>query len=193
MLFRSALWAVAPIEVAARRGIPPANFIVATLHRRDCSLKFDLRTDEIPATGGHRFFAHFDSPGHCKSMLPGFCFSCGFSAFFRSATSRVAACRQDTDFRLKKTTSGTFRKFPVFSALKMSTLKFSWRNFAFNPIFSEGRAISSRCESRTPGWWPNFAGWTQPVGSDKMVAGKGSETAWRRMRYGLCISKSNNI
>ncbi len=81
----------AKIEIAFR--IPPANFIVATLHRRDCSLKFDLRTDEIPTTGGHRFFAHFDSPGHCKSMFPGFCFSCWFSAFFRFATSRVAVGR----------------------------------------------------------------------------------------------------
>ena len=87
---RSALWAVAPIEVAARRGIPPANFIVATLHRRDCSLKFDLRTDEIPATGGHRFFAHFDSPGHCKSMLPGFCFSAELLCTCPLATERVA-------------------------------------------------------------------------------------------------------
>ena len=103
---------------------PSANFIVATLHRRDCSLKFDLSSDETPATGSRQSFAHFDSPGHCKSMLPGFCFSCGFSAFFRSATSRVAACRQDTDFRLKKTTSGNFRIFPAFSALKMSTLIF---------------------------------------------------------------------
>ncbi len=67
---------------------------------------------------------HFDSAGHCESMLPGFCFSCGFSAFFRKATCRVAACRQGTDFRPPKTTSGNFRTFPHFSVLKMATLIF---------------------------------------------------------------------
>ena len=40
---------------------PSANFIVATLHRRDCSLKFDLSSDETPATGSRQSFAHFDS------------------------------------------------------------------------------------------------------------------------------------
>ena len=90
-------------------------------------------------------------------MLPGFCFSCGFSAFFpvcipqsqsshcslgavallvsidslislclwqqstglplHSLPCRVAACRQGTDFSLKK-------PLLVFSASKMSTLKF---------------------------------------------------------------------
>ena len=50
---------VRPIEFAFR--IPPANFIVATLHRRDCSLKFDLSSDKTPATGSCQSFAHFDS------------------------------------------------------------------------------------------------------------------------------------
>ena len=103
-------------------------------------LKVSLSSDETSATGSHQSFAHFDSPGHCKSMLPGFCFSCGFSAFFRSATSRVAACRQDTDFRLKKTTSGTFRKFPVFSALKMSTLKIFLTTDSVEPGFSRRKS-----------------------------------------------------
>ena len=52
---------------------------------------------------------HFDSPGHWKSMLPGFCFSCWFSAFFRFATSRVATGRWGTDFQTQKS---HFRNFP---------------------------------------------------------------------------------
>ena len=55
---------------------------------------------------------HFDSPGHCKSMLPGFCFSCGFSAFFRFAIFRVAAVREGTEFRFRKC---HFRNFPYIS------------------------------------------------------------------------------
>ena len=49
---------VRPIKFACR--ITPANFIVATLHRRDCSLKFDLSSDKTPATGSCQSFAHFD-------------------------------------------------------------------------------------------------------------------------------------
>jgi len=32
---------------------------------------------------------HFDSPGHCKSMLPGFCFSCGFPLISALQPSRL--------------------------------------------------------------------------------------------------------
>ena len=56
---------------------------------------------------------HFDSPGHCKSMLPGFCFSCCFSAFFRFATERVAAGRQGTGLAGGK---DHFRDFPHISS-----------------------------------------------------------------------------
>ena len=48
-------------RLSERYRIPSANFIVATLHRRDCSLKFDLSSDETSATGSHQSFAHFDS------------------------------------------------------------------------------------------------------------------------------------
>ena len=55
---------------------------------------------------------HFDSPGHCKSMLPGFCFSCWFSVFFLFATSRVAAERRGTGLAGGK---DHFRNFPYIS------------------------------------------------------------------------------
>ena len=100
-------------RLSERYRIPSANFIVATLHRRDCSLKFDLSSDETSATGSHQSFAHFDSPGHCKSMLPGFCFSSGFSAFFRFATCQVAAGRQGTGLAGGK---DHFREFPHISS-----------------------------------------------------------------------------
>ena len=54
----------------------------------------------------------FDSPGHCKSMLPGFCFSCWFSVFFLFATSRVAAERRGTGLAGGK---DHFRNFPYIS------------------------------------------------------------------------------
>ena len=76
-------------------------------------LKVSLSSDETSATGSHQSFAHFDSPGHCKSMLLGFCFSCGFSAFFRFATSRVAAGRQGTGLAGGK---DHFREFPHISS-----------------------------------------------------------------------------
>ena len=83
---------------------------------------------------------HFDSPGHCKTMLPGFCFSWQISGFFRFATCWVATTRQGTDFRLKKITSVNFRKFPVFSALKMSTLKIFLTTDSVEPGFSRRKS-----------------------------------------------------
>ena len=49
------------IDDRERYRIPSANFIVATLHWRDCSFRFDLSSDEISATGSRQSFAHFDS------------------------------------------------------------------------------------------------------------------------------------
>jgi len=102
---------------------PSANSIVATPHCGACSLEFDLSSDEIPATGGRQSFAHFDSRKRRFSYASGFSGFGRIAGFFRFATSRVAAGQQGTDFNLYKSTSVDFRKFPVFSALKMSTLK----------------------------------------------------------------------
>ena len=54
---------------------------------------------------------HFDSPGHCKSMLSGFCFFDRISGLLRYATGRVVAGRQGTELRLRKC---HFREFPLF-------------------------------------------------------------------------------
>ena len=43
-----------------------ATSMVTTPHCGACSLSVDLRTDEIPATGGHRFFAHATGVHRCK-------------------------------------------------------------------------------------------------------------------------------
>ena len=67
---------------------------------------------------------HFDSPGHCKSMLPGFCFSCGFSAFSEKQPAGLQRVAKALVWQAEKITSGNFRIFPAFSALKMSTLIF---------------------------------------------------------------------
>ena len=39
----------------------PATSMVMAPHWGDHSLSVDLRIDEIPSTGGHRFFAHWQS------------------------------------------------------------------------------------------------------------------------------------
>ena len=60
---------------------------------------------------------HFDSPGHCKSMLPGFCFSYGFSGFFRFAfrnlNLRTAPLeRSHCSFRLTRSYRSAFGSSP---------------------------------------------------------------------------------
>ena len=66
---------VATISVAARRGIPPPLYGSCYPNQRFGQ------------------FLNFDSPGHCKSMLPGFFVFGEISGFFRKATYRVAAGR----------------------------------------------------------------------------------------------------
>ncbi len=67
---------------------------------------------------------HFDSPGHCKSMFPGFCFSRLLWYFSGLQPSRLQRSGKAPCCRLENAFSVNSRKLPVFSTLKMSTLKF---------------------------------------------------------------------
>ena len=67
---------------------------------------------------------HFDSPGHCKSMLPGFAFPAGFPLFSGLQPRGLQQVAKALVWQAEKITSGNFRIFPAFSALKMSTLIF---------------------------------------------------------------------
>ena len=56
---------------------------------------------------------HFDSPGHCKSMLSGFCFSCGFSALQPSRLQRGGKARFSALKNLLPHFSVNFRLFQL--------------------------------------------------------------------------------
>ncbi len=98
---------VRPIEFAARRGIPPALHGNCYPNRRFGQL------------------LNFGSPGHCKLMLPGFCFSCRFSAFSGlqpPGLLRVAKAPFCGNKRSLPSVSGNFRFIPCpyFAGLNLS-------------------------------------------------------------------------
>ena len=47
-----------PEGLHLQRSLSAISIVVAP-HGGDNSFSIDLRTDEIPSTGGHRFFAHY--------------------------------------------------------------------------------------------------------------------------------------
>jgi hypothetical protein len=57
-------------------------------------------------------------------MLPGFCFSCGFSAFSGLQPAGLQRGGNALPGCFKNSTSGDFRIFPVFSLAEMSYLHF---------------------------------------------------------------------
>ena len=91
---------------------------------------------------------HFDSPGHCKSMLPGFCFSCGFSTLHPPGLQRDGEAQI---WQVEKITSEHFRKFSVFSSVEISNLSYR----VTVPDNSDSRQSARYkfcCRSRTFGW-----------------------------------------